>query len=448
MFSMLFHADLLAQRYAPAAMTFAQEARAYLREHPQTEAIDIYLYDCHGRPRGKKIGVDALLSLEEGCYFPLSLYATELEGQIAHVANDTLSTTEPDRLCLPVPGTLKPCAKDPARYAQLQMTMREPDGAPCPLEPRVILQKMLATFHRRGLYPVIAPEMEFYLSETPEEAAASGCPFLNIDGAPAAAALLAEIEHDAGLQERGLTGIVAEAGSGQYELNFRHTDNLLAACDNLLAMKRLIRQLAQARHHSATFMAKPHSDKAGSGMHFHISLNNAQGANLFAGAPDALPEIMQHAMAGLLALMPASLALLAPNVNAWRRLRPLLAAPRFSGWGHNNRATTIRIPCASAKAQRFEYRLAGSDANPYLAVAALLAAMLYGMDKMPGLPPADASPPPLPANQHHALTLFALSPWLREQLGEEFTRLWLISKQEELARFEHQVTEAEKAWQL
>lgn len=67
---------------------------------------------------------------------------------------------------------------------------------------------------------------------------------------------------------------------------------------------------------------------------------------------------------------------------------------------------------------------------------------------MPGLPPADASPPPLPANQHHALTLFALSPWLREQLGEEFTRLWLISKQEELARFEHQVTEAEKAWQL
>lgn len=448
MFSMMFHSRLLAENYAPPTVTFAQEAMTYLREHPETEFIDIYLYDCHGRPRGKKIGVEALLSLEEGCYFPLSLYATEIDGQIVHAGDDALSAIETDRLCLPVPGTLKPCAKDPKRYAQLQLSMREQDGAPCPLEPRVILQRVLNTFHQRGLYPVIAPEMEFYLSETPEETAADAWPFFQIDGAPSVAALLADIERHAGLQARGLTGIVAEAGSGQYELNFRHTDDPLAACDNVLAMKRLIRQLAQAHHHSATFMAKPHSDKAGSGMHFHISLNNARGENLFAGPPEALPEIMLHAMAGVLALMPASLALIAPNVNAWRRLRPMLATPRFSGWGHNNRATAIRVPCSSPKARRFEYRLAGADANPYLVVATLLAAMLYGLDKAPGLPPADAAPPPLPTNQPHALMLFAISPWLREQLGDDFARLWLTSKREALARFEHEVTEAEKAWRL
>ena len=140
-------------------------------------------------------------------------------------------------------------------------------------------------------------------------------------------ALLSDIERHARLQNLPLTGVVAEAASGQYELNLHHSRRVLEACDQIMALKRLTRQIAEQHHQHACFMAKPCAHAAGSGLHFHISLQDEHGENLLTGAPGELSDNMQQAMAGMLALMPASMAITAPNINAFRRFRPGMHVP-------------------------------------------------------------------------------------------------------------------------
>ena len=251
---------------------------------------------------------------------------------------------EPDRLCLPVPGTLRPCARDPERHAQLLLTMQNADGGACELEPRVVLQRVLKRLHERNCFPVVAAELEFYLQDPQRPAEAETCPTQSfaVDAPERHHALLSDIERHARLQNLPLTGVVAEAASGQYELNLHHSRRVLEACDQIMALKRLTRQIAEQHHQHACFMAKPCAHAAGSGLHFHISLQNEHGENLLTGAPGELSDNMQQAMAGMLALMPASMAILAPNINAFRRFRPGMHVPlRAPG-----ATTTARWRCA------------------------------------------------------------------------------------------------------
>lgn len=179
MFSTLLNTWMLAGTPQGALMSFRQEADAYLREYPHTRHVDIYLHDLNGCRRGKRISAESLRSLAQGCYFPLSVYAMDMEG---HVVESALAQREPDRLCLPVSGTLRPCASDPAHHAQLLLAMQEPDGAGCALEPRVVLERLLAQFHARGIYPVIAPEVEFYLQAVDGAPPTSRCFDIDMPG--------------------------------------------------------------------------------------------------------------------------------------------------------------------------------------------------------------------------------------------------------------------------
>lgn len=416
MFSTLLNTWMLAGTPQGALMSFRQEADAYLREYPHTRHVDIYLHDLNGCRRGKRISAESLRSLAQGCYFPLSVYAMDMEG---HVVESALAQREPDRLCLPVSGTLRPCASDPAHHAQLLLAMQDPDGAGCALEPRVVLERLLAQFHARGLYPVIAPEVEFYLEAMETEARRQGLP---------------------------LCGIVAEAQAGQFELNFPHTPRVVEMCDRVLAARRLAHQVAEKQGYRASFMAKPRAALAGSGLHIHISLNDAQGNNLFASDAGNPNVMMRRSLSGLLALMPASVALVTPGANAFRRLRKSLNEPLFSSWGYNDRSAALRLPCADPARQRIEYRLASADANPYLVAAAALAGILYGLDRPLTLPEPGASAelPALPLFWPDALARFQEAKWLQEQLGAPFSDAWLACKRQELARFESEVTDAEK----
>jgi gamma-glutamylputrescine synthase len=185
-----------------------------------------------------------------------------------------------------------------------------------------------------------------------------------MDTSTAHAALFDELEQLAHLQRIPLTGIVAEAESGQYELNLKHSHRVVEVCDNVL--RRLTRFVAEKHGLQASFMAKPFSQLSGSGLHFHFSLNNIHGENVFASPVNALNSMMRLCIAGQLALMPASVAILAPGVNAFRRLRKNLTEPVFNSWGYNTRSAALRIPCSDESNRRIEYRLAGADANPYL----------------------------------------------------------------------------------
>lgn len=423
---------------------FSFEVQDYLARYPETKHIDVYLNDINGTMRGKRISVDNLFSLEKGCYFPLSVYSMDQEGKIIGHSADRLIQDEPDRLCLPVAGTLRPAAQDPQHNAQLLLTMKNNDGTPCQLEPRTILQNVLSRFHQHGLYPVIAPEIEFYLtSQQPQEMRGHGC--FHMDSASAHTALFEELETLAQEQHIPLTGIVAEADAGQFELNLRHSHRVIESCENVLAIRRLTRFIAEKYGYKANFMAKPFSQKAGNGLHFHFSLNDIHGNNVFASPADELNSMARLCIAGQLALMPASLALLAPGVNAFRRLRKNLNEPLFNSWGYNNRSAALRIPCSDDGNRRIEYRLAGADANPYLAVATILTGMLYGLEHFDenDLPDPRDSEPDLPLFQQQALDHFMQCNYLTESLGQEFSQQWINCKLSELAWFESIVTAEE-----
>ncbi|MBX8462737.1 glutamine synthetase family protein [Enterobacter sp. RIT637] len=408
----------------------------YLERYPQTKHIDVYLNDINGIMRGKRLSVDSMQSLEKGCYFPLSVYSMDQKGKVAASHDD-----EPDRLCMPVAGSLRPSSHDPLHTAQILLTMKDSDGQPCPLEPRVILQNVLARFHQHGLYPVMAPEIEFYLTGPgTQDLQNQGC--FHMDTSSAHAALFDELEQLAHQQQIPLTGIVAEAESGQFELNLKHSHRIVEVCDNILALRRLTRFAAEKHGLQANFMAKPFSRLSGSGLHFHFSLNDIHGDNAFASPADELNSMMRLCIAGQLALMPASVAILAPGVNAFRRLRKNLREPLFHSWGYNTRTAALRIPCSDENNRRIEYRLAGADANPYLVAATILTGMLYGLENFDegDLPEPQRDEPELPLFQQQAIEAFSRCQYLTDSLGEAFSEQWVACKLSELDWFESIVT--------
>ncbi|QLK63394.1 glutamine synthetase (plasmid) [Enterobacteriaceae bacterium Kacie_13] len=437
----------LAGSMAGNEIQFSQEVADYLYKYPNTKHIDIYINDISGAFRGKRVTIATLMSLEKGAYFPQSVYSMDKEGKVMNVGDNDMAANEPDRICIPVAGTLRPCGHNPDENAQILLTMQDDLGKPYKLEPRVILGNVLKKFHEHGLYPVIAPEIEFYLEDSQNRnIQSSGC--FNLAVPSEYTPFIEELETLATQQNLPLSGIVCEAEAGQFELNLQHSKHVVDICENILALRRLTNTVAHKFGFNANFMAKPYSGMSGSGLHFHISLNDEQGNNIFS-SPEEIPnEMMRLCLMGMLHLMPASLAILAPNVNAFRRIRKNLNEPLFNSWGVNQRSAALRIPCSNEMHRRIEYRLAGSDANPYLAMATILTGMLYGLEKIEDEPLTDFThcSPILPLFQQHAIDEFRQCQYLTSSLGEAFSKQWIQNKLSELALFESIVTPGENTF--
>ncbi|WP_245598934.1 glutamine synthetase family protein [Halotalea alkalilenta] len=444
------------------------ELADYLAAHPETRYVDVLLTDLNGIFRGKRVPVEALEGQDPTFYFPLSLFAMDFLGNVVEETGFGLDIGEPDRRCRPIPGTLSPSVNDPQKVAQLLLTMRDEHDRPCPLEPRNVLAGLLERLHRLGMRPVVAVELEFYLVDAawddqgqpqPPQVNEQGerddqCQVYSVDDIDTFAAVLADIASAAEAQGLAAEGAVAEASPGQFEINLRHSDDVLKACDEALLLKRVIRQVAARHGLRATFMAKPYAQHSGSGMHVHLSLVDDQGRNLFATADGDDSEKLRQALAGMLALMPEAMALLAPNVNSYRRFQPGMYVPTRANWGYNNRTVALRIPSGGASARRIEHRVAGADANPYLAVAAVIAGLIHGIDANLTPPPPidgnglDAAGAPLPIRQFQALDLLERSTVLRELLGDTLIDTYQRCKRTELERFEREVTDLELSWML
>jgi glutamine synthetase len=173
---------------------------------------------------------------------------------------------------------------------------------------------------------------------------------------------------------------VAEYAPGQFEINLKHRDDALLACDDAIYLKRAIKAIAQKQGLQASFMAKPLVDQAGSGLHIHASVLDANGDNIFACTPDAPSDTLRHAIGGLQRSAPDCLLLFAPNANSYRRFVLNAFVPLNEVWGFNNRTVAMRVPHSDEKNTRIEHRIAGADANVYLATAAVLAGMLDGIE--------------------------------------------------------------------
>ncbi|ELY4299675.1 glutamine synthetase [Cronobacter turicensis] len=447
---------------------FAREVNAYLERYPLTEYVDVMLTDLNGCFRGKRIPVTGLLKIEKGCYFPASVFAMDILGNVVEEAGLGQDLGEPDRRCVPVAGSLVPSATDPEYLGQLLLTMQDEDGTPFDVEPRNVLNRLWQQLRQRGLRPVVAVELEFYLIDRQRDAegylqppCAPGTQDRNtqsqvysVDNLDRFADVLSDIDELARMQQIPADGAVAEASPGQFEINLHHTDNVLQACDHALALKRLVRLVAEKHGMQATFMAKPYEEHAGSGMHIHISIVDDNGQNVLALPDGDDSALLKQALAGMIDMMPASMALLAPNVNSYRRFQPGMYVPTQASWGHNNRTVALRIPCGDRDSHRVEYRVAGADANPYLVMSAVLAGIVHGLENDLPLPEAvegnglEQEGTPFPIRQSDALYEFQVHPAMRERLGARFCEVFHACKNDELIQFERLITETEIEWML
>jgi glutamine synthetase len=196
-----------------------------------------------------------------------------------------------------------------------------------------------------------------------------------------------------------------------------------------------VRGVARARGHDATFMAKPHAGKSGSGLHFHVSLLDRAGNPVFADSAR-----LRHAVGGLLASMPQALALFAPFANGFRRLRGRAYAPVRPNWGFDDRNVALRV-LGEGIDRRVEHRVAGADANPYLALAAILGGIHLGLTRQldpgpPAVPGMAADGPALPAGWAAAIDCFAAGDLLTPALGARYQALYAACKRAELEAFE------------
>ncbi|MBP0933442.1 glutamine synthetase [Streptomyces sp. KCTC 0041BP] len=273
------------------------------------------------------------------------------------------------------------------------------DGTPVVAAPRQILRRQLDRLAEQGYTAMVGTELEFMVfQDTYEQAWNSNYRGLtpanqyNIDysvlGTGRVEPLLRRIRNE--MQAAGLTveSAKGECNLGQHEIAFRY-DEALTTCDQHAVYKTGAKEIASQEGVSLTFMAK-FDEREGNSCHIHLSLGDADGHNAMAGdGPGGMSAVMRHFLAGQLAALRDFSLLYAPNINSYKRFRPGSFAPTAVAWGVDNRTCALRV-VGHGRSMRFENRLPGGDVNPYLAVAGLVAAGLYGIEHRLELPEACA----------------------------------------------------------
>lgn len=438
-----------------------------------TELLDVLLVDVNGVLRGKQMPASQLHKFDPQnaaggrVVMPRGTLFLDTHGVASDKVAYGVPDGDPDRPLLPLAESLVPVPFAERKTAQLLVQVADDNNQPWQLNPRCVLQAVEQKFHALGLQPVVAVEMEFYLLDakaaTPRAQAGennlpgfAGPQTYNLDVVADYAGFLNELERVCELQNIPITSTTSEYAEGQFEINLKHNDDVLLACDQAIMLRRAVRHVARLQGSLATFMAKPLAGESGSGMHVHVSLlDRNSGENVFASAsdsvddPEKLKPELQYALAGALQLMPSSMALLAQNDNAYKRFVPDSFAPIVADWGLDHRGVALRVPHERGANTRIEHRVAGADSNPYLTVASILAGMHLGLhEKLP--------PPIATANQHvskeavglpvrwrEAITAFDNDSVLQSYMGREFCGLYSDLKRDEEERLHMQVTKAD-----
>jgi glutamine synthetase len=457
------------------------EARAFLAAHPQIAFFEVIFTALSGVPRGKRLRRHELMAVyEQGRFLPGSILVCDITGRDCEETGLVWEDGDADRVAWPAPGTLVPAPWLGPDVAQVITSLYELDGTANDLDPRHVLRRVLDRFAVDGLTPVVACELEYYLVEAARTAAGG----IELAGALATdhrppgerptqhgvyglreledfAPFLRELWAGADAQGVPLEGAIAEYAPGQLELTLKHRPDALRAADEAVMYKRLAKGVAARHGCEATFMAKPFAARSGSGLHLHVSVNDATGANIFAprdwGDHSAGAPALRHAVGGLKALLAPGMAIFAPNANSYRRFRANSYAPVAPTWGVNNRTVSLRVPAGPPAGRHIEHRVAGADANPYLALAALLAGVHHGLAHAidPG-PPVEGDgyaaaakmTERLPATWFAALDAFEASTILRDYLGDRFVSLFAQVKRLEQDRFFEVVSPLDYDWYL
>lgn len=426
----------------------------WLNEKRVTE-IECLVPDLTGVARGK-IMPRTKFTEDRGMRLPEAILGMTVTGNYPtnNAAYDrAISSTDRDMILRADPNTITmvPWAVDPT--AQVIHDCYYSDGTLVDFAPRSVLRRVLSLYEEKGWSPIVAPELEFYLtarnidpdlplrppvgrsgrSETSRQ-------IYSIDAVNEFDPLFEDIYDYCEMMQLDVDTLIHEIGAGQMEINFLHGEPMGLA-DKVFFFKRTLREAAMKHDMYATFMAKPMTGEPGSAMHIHQSVVDTKGGhNIFSKEDGTASEAFMHYIGGLQRYMPSAMALVAPYVNSYRRIVRHTAAPINIQWGKDNRTVGFRVPESGAQDRRVENRVVGADANPYLALAVTLACGYLGMiERLEPTPITTDSAYDLdyqlPQSLSEALEGLRKETRLRHVLGERFVDVYSAIKELEYAEF-------------
>jgi glutamine synthetase len=451
------HDNVLHEAGAAAAALAQQGVRA----------VRLLYTDLHGVARGKDIPVPHFADMcEEGVAFCAAVMGTDLrhtpvvggdEGYVDFAIRPDLTTLrqvpwQPEvAWCLGEAWTL--------------------DGSDhWPVCPRALLERVIDAYAAKGLTPIVAPELEFFLLERDPDAYGGLRRYVDELSRVYTVGAVSDpreivLRMLLWCDELGLQAFAAnhEFMNSQYEINVKHSEALDAA-DRAFMLRAAVKEIAVREGMLATFMGRPFADQGGSGFHLHLSLRGEDGRNAFAdeGGPDGLSPLAAGFIAGVIEHAAGLQALLGPTVNAYKRLLPDSLAPTHANWGHDNRTAFCRVPKERGARARVEIRTGDGAACAHLITAALLAAGLDGIDR-------ELAPPEpvvgdayradeahagsrLPSDLGAALDALEADERLVESLGKPLVATFVAMKRYEVERFGQEVgdldVESVSEWEL
>ncbi|MBL1420347.1 MAG: glutamine synthetase [Alphaproteobacteria bacterium] len=425
------------------------------------QEVECVIPDLVGISRGKAMP-SYKFNPDSEFYLPISIFYQTVSGIYVdmEIANQWM---EPDVVLRPDMATVAavPWAEDVTLQVICDIETR--DGEPLVLAPRNVLRRVIDLYAQKGWRPVVAPELEFYLTKPNIDPNQPIEPPIGRTGRTGASrqvysmaavdeysAVIDTIYDYAEAQGLKIETIIQEGGAGQIEINLSHGDPLDLA-DQVFYFKRAIREAAHKHGIYATFMAKPIRDEPGSAMHLHQSIIDIEtGENIFSNPDGSETDDFTHFIGGSQKHLMQVIPLLAPYVNSYRRITVEgQSAPANLEWAADNRTTGLRIPYSPPSARRVENRVSGMDCNPYLAIAASLACGYLGM--VNNIKPRPAAQKevwecehPLPTSLSLALNLLDEADEIKQLLGEEFCQLFCDIKRAENDEYQKEISPWER----
>lgn len=425
------------------------------------DEVECIIADLAGTSRGKAMPVVKFNPKGE-LALPISLFYQTISGEYVDmdIENQWL---ERDVILRPDMSTVSAVPWSEDLSAQVICDMFNRDGSPLPIAPRNVLRKVVQAYNAKGWRPVVAPELEFYLTKPnldPNEEIEPPIGRTGRRGASKQVYSMAAVDEFGSVidtiydyaEAQGLEidTIIQEGGAGQIEINLMHGDPIRLA-DQVFYFKRAIREAALKNGVYATFMAKPIRDEPGSAMHVHQSIVDMEtGQNIFSNADGTASDLFRWYVGGSQKHLFQVVPLLAPYVNSYRRITVEgQSAPANLEWAGDNRTTGLRVPHSGPQARRLENRVIGMDCNPYIAIAASLACGLLGMqNQIEPRPEAKnevwEAEQPLPPSLREALNEFDEAKEIRALLGEEFCKLFSGIKWAENEEYQREISPWER----
>ena len=426
---------------------------SWIDDRPEVRNVRCGAADLNGQARGKRVPRKFAAKLEEeGTRFPFSILNLDIWGEDVEDSPLVFEAGDPDGVLMPTERGYVPMPWLNSPSALLPMWMFHEDGRPFAGDPRQALARVVERYQARGLTPVVATEMEFYLVDDSGDGIRQprsprsgkrrpGAEILSLRALDAFDMFFNDLYDACDAMNIPAEAAISEVGMGQFEINLEHVPDALKAADDAWLFKMLVRGLARNHGMAASFMAKPYEEYAGSGLHTHFSVVDATGRNLMANDTFEGTRILHNAIAGCLKGIPDLALIFAPHGNSYDRLVPESHAPTGVCWAYDNRTASVRVPGGSFKARRVEHRVAGGDVNPYLFLAAVLGSALIGIED-------DLTPPkPISGNAYEqdmaqipdtwaaAIDAFENSPLARRIFDDQLVDNFVMTKRQELHYF-------------